>query len=259
MNMPVLTPELAEAFILVFIRIIAIIALIPVFGDGTVPVMIKAGLALLIALLLFPLVKSGIAPFSDAGLPAFILKIAGELFIGISIGLTARFIFAGIQLAGELLGFQMGFSMASVVDPTSEIQVTIVTEFMYMASLLLFLAVNAHHIFISAIAESYQAINPMSSWQTGNLLSVMLRLSQEVFSIAIKISAPIMAVLLFTSVALGVVARTVPQMNIFIVSFPLQISVGLLFLGMTAPIFAQLVPHFFAALPAKIGMLMRFL
>ncbi len=259
MNMPVLTPELAEAFILVLIRISAIMALIPVFGDAPIPVMLKAGLSLLIALLIFPLVKSGIAPFSGAGLPAFILKIAGELFIGISISLTARFIFAGIQLAGELLGFQMGFSMASVVDPTSEIQVTIVTEFMYMASLLLFLAVNAHHIFISAIAESYQAISPVSSWQTGNLLSVMLRLSQEVFSIAIKISAPIMAVLLFTSVALGVVARTVPQMNIFIVSFPLQISVGLLFLGMTAPIFAQLVPRFFAALPAKIGMLMRFL
>lgn len=259
MNLPVLTPELIEAFILVLIRVGAIILMIPVFGDAVVPSMVKWSLSLLIALILFPLVRPGIGPLGDLGLFPLALRIAGELLIGISIGFTARFIFAGIQMAGELLGFQMGFSIASVIDPTSNVQVSVVAEFQYMLSLLLFLGVDAHHIIISAISESYQVISPLNVHYSGELLQVIIRLSQEVFMIAVKISAPIMAVLLFTNVALGVVARTVPQINIFIVSFPLQISVGLLFIGLTAPVFAQLVQRLFFGLAGKIGLLLRIL
>jgi flagellar biosynthetic protein FliR len=259
MNIPVLTPDLIEAFILVLIRVGSIILMIPVFGDAVVPAIVKWGLALLIALILFPLVRSGLGPLGDLELFPLALRIAGELLIGISIGLTARFIFAGIQMAGELLGFQMGFSIASVIDPTSNVQVSVVAEFQYMLSLLLFLAVDAHHIIISAISESYQVLSPLNVHYSGELLQVIIRLSQEVFMIAVKISAPIMAVLLFTNVALGVVARTVPQINIFIVSFPLQISVGLLFIGLTAPVFAQLVQRLFFGMAEKIGLLLRIL
>ncbi len=259
MNIPVLTPDLIEAFILVFIRVSSIILMIPVFGDTVVPSLVKWSLSLLIALMLFPLVRSGIGPLGNLGVFPLALRIGGELLIGISIGFTARFIFAGIQMGGELLGFQMGFSIASVIDPTSNVQVSVVSEFMYMISLLLFLGVDAHHIIISAISESYQVLSPLSVHYSGEFTQVMLRLSQEVFMIAVKISAPVMAVLLFTNVALGVVARTVPQINIFIVSFPLQISVGLLFVGLTAPVFAQLVQRLFFGLAGKIGLLMRIL
>ena len=259
MNMPILTPALIGAFILVLIRVSSIILMIPVFGEALVPAMVKWGLSLLIALLLFPVVRGGIAvPVDLAALP-FIVSIGGEVLIGISIGFAARFIFAGIQLAGELLGFQMGFSMASVIDPTSNLQVTILAEFQYMVGVLLFMSVNAHHLFIGAIAESFRIIDPLHAHRAGALLPIMLQLSQEVFVIALKISAPIMAVLLFTTVGMGVVARTVPQMNVFVISFPLQIAVGLVFLGLTAPIFGQLLERFFAALPGKIGLVLRFL
>ena len=259
MNIPVLTPDLIEAFILVLIRVGSIVLMIPVFGDTVVPSQVKWGLSLLIALMIFPLVKSGIAPLGDLAFFPLVLRIAGELLVGITIGFTTRFIFAGIQMGGELLGFQMGFSMASVIDPTSNAQVSVVAELMYMMSLLLFLAVDAHHIIITAIIESYQVLSPMNVHYSGELTQVMLRLSQEVFMIAIKISAPVMAVLLFVSVALGVVARTVPQINIFIVSFPLQISVGLLFIGLTAPVFAELVQRFYVGMAGKIVMLLRIL
>jgi len=259
MSIPVFTPDLIEAFILVFIRVSSIILLIPVFGDTMVPSQVKWGLSILIALILFPLVKSEIKPLGDLAFIPLALKIAGELLIGISIGFMARFIFAGIQMAGELLGFQMGFSIASVIDPTSNVQVSVVSEFMYMMSLLLFLGVDAHHIIISAISESYQVLTPLSVHYSGGFTQTMIRFSQEVFVIAIKISAPIMAVLLFTNVALGVVARTVPQINIFMVSFPLQISVGLIFIGLTAPVFAELVQRFFFGMAGKIGLLFRIL
>ena len=124
MNIPVLTPDLIEAFILVLIRVGSIMLMIPIFGDAVVPSMVKWSLSLLIALILFPLVKGGIGPLGDLGFFTLALRIAGELLIGVSIGFTARFIFAGIQMAGELLGFQMGFSIASVIDPTSNVQRT---------------------------------------------------------------------------------------------------------------------------------------
>jgi flagellar biosynthesis protein FliR len=257
MNIPVFTPELAEAFILVLIRVSAMIMMLPAFGDATVPAAVKWGLSILITLLLFPIVKAGIPPTRDIGFLPLVLGIAGELMIGIIIGLSARFIFAGIQLSGEILGFQMGFSVASVVDPTSSVQISIIAEFQYLLSLLLFMTVNAHHVFISAIAESFQVAPPLSVHFSGPLLQALLTLAKDIFVIAIKISAPVMAVLLFTNVAMGLVARTVPQMNIFIVSFPLQIAVGLIFIGMAAPFFVKIVQHLFLSLAGETGMLMR--
>lgn len=257
MNIPVIIPELAEAFVLVLIRIGAMIMMVPAFGDATVPASVKWGLSILITLLLFPIVKAGIPPTGDLGFVSLVLGIAGELLIGIVIGLSARMMFAGIQLAGEMVGFQMGFSVASVIDPASSDQVSVIAEFQYLLSLLLFMTVNAHHVFISAIAESYQVVPPLSVHLSGPLLQALVSLSKDIFVIAVKISAPVMAVLLFTNVAMGLVARTVPQMNIFIVSFPLQIAVGLLFIGIAAPVFAKVAQHLFLGIAGDTGMLMR--
>jgi flagellar biosynthesis protein FliR len=257
MNIPLITPELASAFILVLVRVGAVIMMSPLFGDASVPATVKWGLSILITLLLFPLVRAGIPPMKDLALLPMILGIAGELMIGVIIGFAARFIFAGIQLAGDLLGFQMGFSVASVIDPTSSTQVSVIAEFQYLLSLLLFLAVNGHHVFISGIADSYQAVPPLSFHFSNSLLQAMVGLSKDVFVIAIKISAPVTAVLLFTNVAMGLLARTVPQMNVFMVSFPLQIAVGLLFIGLMAPVFVKVSQYLFLSLPRQTEMLMR--
>jgi flagellar biosynthetic protein FliR len=257
MTIPLITPDLAGAFILILIRVGAMIMMVPIFGDATVPATVKWGLSILIALLLFPVVKAGIPPTRDFGFVSLVLGIAGELLIGIVIGFSARIIFAGIQLAGEMLGFQMGFSVASVIDPTTSIQVSVIAEFQYLLSLLLFMTVNAHHLFISAIADSYQAVPPLSVHFSGPLLHAIISLSKDVFVIAVKISAPVTAVLLFTNVAMGLVARTVPQMNVFMVSFPLQIAIGLLFIGLTAPVFIKVTQYLFLSLSGEVEMLMR--
>lgn len=259
MNFPILTPELIEAFILVLVRISSMISMIPVFGENAVPSTVKWGLSLLISMMLFPIVKSGIAIPADLGLLPMVMRIAGEILIGVTIGFTARLIFAGIQLAGEMLGFQMGFSIANVIDPASNMQVSIIAEFQYLLAMLVFLTVDAHHIFLNAIAESYWTLSLFNVRFSGELLQVMIQFSKDMFVIAIKISAPVMAVLLFTNVAMGVVARTVPQMNIFVVSFPLQIAMGLLFIGFTAPVFVKLLQHFFLGLTGEVNLLFRFM
>ncbi len=257
MSLPILTVELIEAFILAFVRISGMLIMIPVFGDKVVPGAIKWGLSLLLTMILFPLIRTSIPPLGDLEFLPLALNIAGELLIGIIIGFTAKLIFAGVQLAGEMLGFQMGFSIANVIDPITNLQISTVAEFYYLLAALLFLTVDAHHIFITAIAESYRLVTPLSGHFSGELVQTLTNLSQAVFIIAIKVSAPVMAVLLFTNVAMGVVARTVPQMNVFMVAFPLQIAIGFIFLGLTAPVFVKLVQGFFFRFAGDIHMLLR--
>jgi len=259
MSIPLFSTEMIEAFILVFVRVSAIIIMIPVFGDNIVPGAVRWGLILLLTMIILPVVKAGLPSIGTMQLLPLVVTLIGELSIGIIIGIAARFIFAGIQLCGELLGFQMGFSVANVIDPVSNTQVSTIAEFQYLVGMLLFLTIDAHHIFIAAITESYEVVNPSSVHFSGELLQALINFAKDIFIIAIKLSAPVMAVLLFTNVAMGVVARTVPQVNVFIISFPLQIAVGLLFIGTTAPVFVRLLQGYFGGLTGEINLLLRLL
>ncbi|OPY85187.1 MAG: Flagellar biosynthetic protein FliR [Smithella sp. PtaU1.Bin162] len=245
MNLPFLSAEHIELFILVLLRVSAIVVTIPVISEASVPLRIKAALSILITLIVFPLVLPKIPP--PANYPVLILmyRMAGEVMIGLIIGFSARIILAGIRMAGDMIGFQMGFSISNVIDPMTSEQVSIITELQYLVAMLVFLAVDAHHIFLSAIIQSYAVLNPLAFHFSGSLMQFMLNFSKEMFVIALKLAAPIMAVVLFTNVGLGIVARTVPQINIFIVGMPLHIAVGLVFLGITAPMFLKLTSGLF--------------
>ncbi len=257
MSLPFLSAEHLDAFVLVLLRVSAIIVTIPVISEGTVPAKVKAALSILTALIVFPLVASQMPPTKHMHFIELIFLMTGEVLIGITIGFVARLVFAAIQLAGDIIGFQMGFSVASVIDPLSSQQVSIITELQYLIAMMVFLTVNAHHYFFQAIVQSYALITPLSFHFSGQLMQFILNVSREMFVIALKLAAPIMAVMIFTNVGLGVVARTVPQMNIFIVGFPLQISLGLVFLGVSAPLFVRLTQGIFNGLEGTIITLMR--
>lgn len=257
MSLPFLSAEHLDAFVLVLLRVSAIIIMIPVISEAIVPVKIKAALTIIIAVIIFPLVAPQMPPIKNVHFIQLIFLMMGEILIGLMIGFAARMVFAAIQIAGDIIGFQMGFSVASVIDPMSSAQVSIITELMYMIAMLVYLAVNAHHLFFQAIVQSYTLIAPLSFHFSGQLMQFIFDISRDMFVIALKIAAPIMAVMIFTNVALGVVARTVPQMNIFIVGFPLQISLGLIFLGITAPLFVRMTQGMFSALEGKLVTLMR--
>lgn len=256
MNFPFFTKEQIDAFVLVFLRVSALIAMIPIFGDRSVPMTVKGGLSLFLSFLIFPFVL-GFLPVMATSLMPQIFTMGGEIMIGIIIGLVSRFLFAGIQLGGELIGFQMGFSIVNVIDPVTSRQVSIISQFQYLLAMLLFLNCNAHHIFINAIADSYRIISPPGVHFTGALMDTILIYSQKIFIVAVKISAPVIAVLFFTQIGLGVLARTVPQINIFIVGFPLQISVGLIFLGLTIPVFQTVVEKLFTNLEGEVNLLLK--
>jgi flagellar biosynthetic protein FliR len=260
MGTPMINSEQALLFTLLFLRIGAILIMIPVIGELTVPLRVKAGVAILISLLLFPTVHAKLPHLhseSEAEIFVLVIAMCSEVLIGIVIGFAAKIIFSGIQFAGEMIGIQIGFSVVNVIDPISSAQVSVISEFQYLITLLIYLAVDAHHTFILAIADSYRFVSPFAYHFSGSLMQHILVFSKELFVTAIKISAPVMAVLFFTNVALGVVARTVPQINIFIVGFPLQIAVGLTILGLMSPFFVRLVQVALAQLGIEVNVLLR--
>jgi flagellar biosynthesis protein FliR len=259
MNLPFLSAGQVEAFILVLLRVSAIVVTIPVISDQSVPVRVKAALSIMITLIIFPVVLPKIPEPSNYQLLILLYRMAGEVMIGLIIGFAARLIFAGIQMAGDMIGFQMGLSIANVIDPMTSDQVSIITELQYLIAMLLFLAVDAHHIFFSALIQSYSILSPLTFHFSGQLMQLIFDFSKEMFVIAVKLGAPLMAVMIFSNVGLGIVARTVPQINVFIVGMPLQIAIGLIFLGLTAPLYIKLTQGLFGNLEAKIIHLLRFM
>jgi flagellar biosynthetic protein FliR len=226
-------PQL-QMFFLIFLRTGAIVMTMPIFESRSIPPLFKVGLIFAASMILFPILKLKAMPVVTQILP-FSIDVIGEILIGVIIGLSVQLIFAGIQLAGQLAGYQMGLAIANVMDPTTSEQVPILSQYTYLMALLIFLTTNAHHWFLRALVESFRLVPPCGFRYSNSIMEQLVSLGGNIFVIAIQVGAPVIAALLLTSVAFGLIARTVPQMNVFIVAMPLKIAVGLLFLGFSLP------------------------
>jgi flagellar biosynthetic protein FliR len=163
------------------------------------------------------------------------LVVVSEMLIGLTIGFVAQLLFAGIQLGGEIISQQMGLHMATIFDPTSAHQASLVAHFHYVLAMLMFLSSSAHHWFIIAMAESLQSI-PLAGLSTsGAVLPVILTLLGKACVIAIQLAAPVSIALLLATLVLGVMARLVPQLNVFMLSFPATLGLGLVMLALALP------------------------
>lgn len=218
----------------IMIRVSAILFTLPFLDARNVPFLLKAGLALSVSWMLMPQLKVT-PPVLPSTPVAFGIGIASEVGIGLIIGLAVQLLFVGIQLAGQMAGFQMGFAIANVVDPVSSLQIPMLSQFLYLFSMVLFLSLDLHHHFLKALMEAFERIPLWGATFNGNLFELVMNLAAESFVVAVKIGAPVMAAMLLTSVALGLIARTVPQMQIFVVAMPLKILLGLAFLGLSIP------------------------
>jgi flagellar biosynthetic protein FliR len=243
-------------FFLVFLRVGAIVMTIPVFESQSIPQLFKLALALAASLILFPMLNLTAAPVSSSILGLGV-GVAGEILLGLVIGFSVKLIFAGIQLAGQMAGYQMGMAIANVMDPAESQQIPLLAQFNNLVGLLIFLSINAHYWFIRALTQSYQLVPPFSVHFGGSLMEHLVRLAGNIFVVAIQVGAPIIATLLVTSVAFGLVARTVPQMNVFIVAMPLKIGVGLLFLGFSLPYVAAFLKKIFNELGQHIFLMLK--
>lgn len=240
-----------QLFFLVFLRVGAIIMFMPVFDSKSIPLFFKVALAFTTSIVLFPMLDLDPLPVFN-NIYAMGIKVMGEILIGLVIGFSVKLIFAGIQLAGQLAGYQMGMALANVMDPSSSQQVPLLAQFTNLFGLLIFIAINAHHWFIKALMHSFQLVPPLKVNFSGSLMQHLIKMSGNMFVIGIQVGAPVIASLLITSVAFGLIARTVPQMNVFIVAMPLKIGIGLLFLGFSLPYFSTFLEKIFGGLGQNI-------
>ncbi len=245
-----------EIFVYVLIRVGMIILFSPILGSGTIPVKMRVGLILFTAIVAYPAVKTQPMPQTHGALE-LIGFVALEAMIGFTIAFAARLIFTVVQLSGTLIDFQMGFGVVNVIDPQTSSQVSITAQVQNILAILIFLGLDAHHFIVKAIVESFFVINPQKAFFSSFTMEYMLQLVSGTFVTAIKLAAPLMAILFFLSVGLGLVARTVPQMNVFIVGFPLQIAVGLAMLAASMSFFSMAVNREIMDLPAQFMGIMR--
>jgi flagellar biosynthetic protein FliR len=229
--------EHLETSLLVFARLSAMIAVAPVLGHRTVPITHRAGLALLIAVILAPLLGPGAPRARDLG--TLVLAVAGEVVVGLAIGFIALLLLGAIEGAGELVSTQMGLSLATVFDPTSGAQPTVIGQAHRLVATLLVLALNGHHLVIQAVVASFRRVRPGGVALGADLPIGVVGLGAKVLRSGLEIAAPVVGLLLVVNVALAFLARVAPQTNVFLLGVPVTIGLGLLVMAETLTPFAR--------------------
>jgi flagellar biosynthesis protein FliR len=228
-----------EVFTLIFIRITAALAVLPVFSHTAVPAMAKAGLGAALTLLLMPAI-SGAVPASSGTIVDFFLLAIRETACGVLLGFVGQCLFWAVDVAGQLIGFQAGFSMASAIDPATEQQTTVVAQFYNMTALLIFITLNGHHVMLRAISDSLHAV-PIGQLAIDARFQVWtVMMARQILADGIRLAAPIMVTLLLTDVGLGILTRIAPALHIFVIGFPLKVAITLLMMAITLQVVASI-------------------
>lgn len=240
----------ADQFVLVFARMVGLFVSAPTWSNPFVPMQLRMALALGLTLLVLPVVSFGELPASLLALSPLVVQ---ELLVGIIVGFIATVIFAAIHLAGELLDIEMGLSMLNVLDPMSGTQVPLVGNFKYMLALLIFLAVDGHHLLLVGIVQSYGVV-PVGGLSVGpEATGAIMDIAAGIFASGLKIAAPVVGSLFLTSVALGVVNRAVPQMNVFVVGMPVKLGVGVVMLAVGLPLYVSFLEVLFDSIGGELS------
>ena len=244
------------AFLLVLVRSAALIMTLPFLSSANLPPLAKVGLSMALAVFLFPMVNipPGTFPGSLIGLT---LLLAKEIMLGTILGLAVRMLLTAVQIMGQLVGFQMGFAVANVIDPLGGNQISVLSQFCFLVSILTMFSVGGHWWFFRALADSFKLVPPGDLHLTQGLMAQVMQAAADMFSLAIRIGAPVIAALIFSQVSMGILAKTVPQMNILIVGFPINIMVGLIFLSLTLSVLVPAMADIFRSLNGVLNNLLR--
>lgn len=228
-----------ETMLLVLVRVFAMLAMVPIFSQTQIPRLVRVGIALLLS---FVIVKTIPAMPPLAGLGELTVAVLAQAFVGLVFGFVAFLLFTGIQFAGEIIDIQIGFAVVNIVNPLTSQNVTVIGEFQLALATLLYLALDAHHALIAGIAGSFMLV-PLPFVGAPEIVAgdVMKFFTQSLF-IVFQIAAPVAIALFLVNVTLGLMARVAPQMNVFIVGFPLQIGVGLVMIIVTMPLLGAVFP-----------------
>ncbi len=236
---------LLAAYLYPFARVMGLLVTDPVLGNRAVPVRLRIGLALAIAVILAPAI--GPLPAIDPASPFGLAILAQQVLIGMAIGFALRVIFAAVEMGGQVIGLQMGLGFATFFDPQTSAQVPVVGQFLGLLGVLVFLSINGHAVILSTLLESFRILPIGTLGVDSEGFARYAQWGSQIFLIGLMLALPVVATLLIANFTLGIISRAAPQMNIFAVGFPFTLLVGLVSLYLMLPHFLPLIERWFAA------------
>ncbi len=257
MDLAWLGAQKLEVFILVLARTAGIFTVTPIFGANQVPPQVRIAAAVGMAIIFVPLCPSEVVLAVDV-LPMALL-VAKEAFVGLVIGFVVTLVFTVFQIAGDFIDVQAGFSFATMVDPVNGAHTSIAARFHQILIGLLFFATNAHHVVITGLADSFKLV-PVGSMSMNPLVaSGMLDIFATLFGVALRIASPVVAAVFLADVALAIMCRAVPQMNVIIAGMPLKLGVGMVGMLVAIPVLVTSSQGMFSDMYAQMGGMLHLL
>jgi|GraSoiStandDraft_16_1057320.scaffolds.fasta_scaffold08488_4 flagellar biosynthetic protein FliR len=238
-NLLPLIQDYIPLFGVILIRVAGIVVAIPAFSSRSVPLHVRIGLLIGFTVILFPIVSDQMRPLSLSW-PQVVPLLFTEFMVGMVLGFAISFVMNAFIIAGELIGIQMGINLISALDPVAGGQVPILGQFMGLLGMLIFLAIDGHHMMFEALVASFQLVPPMHVHFSGFLVESVLKLGLGMFVLALKVGAPVMTAVFIVTLGMGILGRTIPQLNVMLNNVPITIGVGLLVLGLSLPLFGSL-------------------
>ncbi|OIO00822.1 MAG: flagellar biosynthetic protein FliR [Desulfovibrionaceae bacterium CG1_02_65_16] len=248
-------PRMVLSFYLTLFRVSVVLFIMPFFGD-TLPNVIKATLMIVLTLAVWPKLSFP-ASFYPANPMNIAVMFAGEVVLGLTLGCIVRMIIAAVQIGGAIINFQMGFSMVNSIDPLTGQEEPMTTHFIYMCTMLTFLSLNGHLHLIRALGASFDLVPPGGLFLSPELMTEVMVFSKQMFLLGVRIAAPVIMALFLVDLALALISRTAPQMNILVMGFPLKIAVGFLFLSYVMEMMSDYVTSFINSMDAVMMHLMK--
>ena len=243
-------------FLLVLVRTGAILSAFPIIGTGLVPMRVRVAMAVAVSLVFGPMVMTAVDPawLTPARLS---LGMMSEVFIGLVLGFATRLLMATVEVAGSIMGFQLGFGVAVQLDPVTQVETPVLASFLVILASLMYFVADGHHIMLLALGTSFSLIPPLHASAQPPLMMDATALMQQSFNLGFKLALPIIVVTFLTYLVLGIIGRVMPQMNVLFTGFPLTIGLGLLVMGFGLPLFAALFQQTILGLEATLISLME--
>jgi len=235
-------------FIMVLLRISAFFMGIPIFFPKSTPAMVKVGFCVVFTFIILPGVNYGNVNLITSNSTLIIFSVS-EVVTGLILGYITKFCFFSAQMAGQLMDFQIGFSMISMFDPISKENVTLLGNLLYWISMVMFFVVDGHHMLIRAIIDSFNSVEIGKFILTQGTAMMMVSIFIQFFTLALKIAIPIILIIIITDLSIGLVSRTVPQLNVMILGMPIKILIGLSCFSLVLPAVINLIVNSFYTIP----------
>jgi flagellar biosynthesis protein FliR len=219
-------------FLVSFARMAAMVGSLPIFTSSRAAIRMRLGLAVAISLLMFPVLDLSLSEQQTTPV-GFGLIIIQEAFLGLLLGFVVQLIFFAVQFGATIVGYQMGFSAAEILDPQNQQQVPLLSQFQNIIAILFFLVLNVHHTLLRVMVDSYKLLPPGTLDFSGNAIPFVLNMTGEMFVLGFKLVTPVLVVLILSMFILGIMSRVFSQLQVFMLSFPINISLALIIIGLS--------------------------